>query len=408
MLRKCLLGDVITLKRGYDLPAQARSAGSVPIVSSSGVSGTHREAKVKGPGVITGRYGTIGEIHFVRNDFWPLNTTLYVQDFKGNDPRFVSYFLKTLNFASRNAAAAVPGVNRNDLHRLPVLCPEVQQQLRIATILSAYDDLIENNTRRIAILEEMARRIYEEWFVRFHFPGHENVRLVESELGRVPEGWKYCSLGSLVEHHIGGGWGQEEANDEFSVSAYVIRGTDIADVRGGSLGRAPRRFHRPSNFRSRELKARDIVFEVSGGSKDQPVGRSVLIPAGLLAQTQEPVICASFCRLVRANVHQILPELLHLHFDRIYASREIMQYQTQSTGITNFKFTVFLEKEMILKPAAEVQERFAQVLLPMLGLVERLGTKNASLRATRDLLLPKLISGELDVSAMREPEAATA
>lgn len=408
MFRDCQLGDLITLKRGYDLPAQARTAGAVPIVSSSGVSGTHAEAKVKGPGVVTGRYGTIGEIHFVRDDFWPLNTTLYVQDFKGNHPRFISYFLRTLDFASRNAAAAVPGVNRNDLHRLPVRCPEVEQQRRIASILSAYDDLIENNTRRIAILEEMARRIYEEWFVRFRFPGHENVRIVESELGLVPEGWKHCPLGTLVEHHIGGGWGQEEASEEFSVAAYVIRGTDIPDVRGGSLGRAPFRFHTPSNFRSRKLQARDIVFEVSGGSKDQPVGRAVMVPAALLSRTQDPVICASFCRLVRADAAQILPELLHLHFERIYANREIMQYQTQSTGITNFKFTVFLEKEMILKPSATVQEQFAEVLLPMRGLAERLGIKNSNLRTTRDLLLPKLISGDLDVSAMPEPEADAA
>lgn len=283
-----------------------------------------------------------------------------------------------------------------------------QEQRRIASFLSAYDDLIENNTRRIAILEEMARRIYEEWFVRFRFPGHENVRMVESELGLVPEGWKHYPLGTLLEHHIGGGWGQEEASEEFSVPAYVIRGTDIPDVRGGSLGRAPLRFHTPSNFRSRKLRAKDIVFEVSGGSKDQPVGRTVMVPAALLSRMQEPAICASFCRLVRADASQILPELLHLHFERIYANREIMQYQTQSTGISNFKFTVFLEKEMILKPTAEVQGRFADVLLPMLGLVERLGIKNANLRTTRDLLLPKLISGELDASAMPEAEAAAA
>lgn len=312
---------------------------------------------------------------------------------------------KLRNFSSGSAQPQIP---IRDLREIEVQLPTVVMQRRIASILSAYDDLIENNTRRIAILEEMARRIYEEWFVRFRFPGHENVRMVESELGQVPEGWKHYPLGALVEHHIGGGWGQEEANNEFSVPAYVIRGTDIPDVRGGSLGRAPLRFHTPSNFRSRELKARDIVFEVSGGSKDQPVGRAVMVPATLLSRTGDPVICASFCRLVRADASQILPELLHLHFERIYANREIMQYQTQSTGITNFKFTVFLEKEMILKPSAEVQERFTEVLLPMLGLVERLGIKNSNLRTTRDLLLPKLISGELDVSAIPEPEAAAA
>lgn len=286
--------------------------------------------------------------------------------------------------------------------------PPLDEQRRIASILSAYDDLIENNTRRIAILEEMARRIYEEWFVHFRFPDHERVRMVESELGPVPEGWTYELLGSLLSHHIGGGWGKDEVTPEHSVPAYVIRGTDIPDVRSGSLGRSPLRYHTASNFRSRQLKGQDIVFEVSGGSKDQPVGRAVLVPQALLDRAAAPVICASFCRLVRADPNKILPQLLFLHFQRIYSNREIMKYQTQSTGITNFKFTVFIEKEVVLRPAAEVQKKFSAVVAPMMALVDDLGATNTNLRTTRDLLLPKLISGELDVSELRAPEAVAA
>src|SRR5437879_1085790 len=92
------LGDVATLQRGFDLPYRMRRPGAVPIVTSSGVEDTHCEAKVKGPGVITGRYGTIGEVFFVSEDFWPHNTTLYVRDFHGNDPKFISYLLRTIDF----------------------------------------------------------------------------------------------------------------------------------------------------------------------------------------------------------------------------------------------------------------------------------------------------------------------
>ena len=203
MRRPCLLGDAITLKRGYDLPHQMRQEGNVPIVSSAGITGTHSECKVRGPGVVTGRCGTLGEVHYVASDFWPLNTTLYVQNFKGNDVRFVSYLLQTLDFGSRSGAAAVPGVNRNDLHRLPIVLPDVEEQRRIASILSAYDNLIENNTQRIAILEEMARRIYEEWFVRFRFPGHEQVKMVESELGLIPDGWSVQPLQEIATVTMG-------------------------------------------------------------------------------------------------------------------------------------------------------------------------------------------------------------
>lgn len=299
-------------------------------------------------------------------------------------------------------------LNQDIISRIQLPVPPVASQHRIASILSTYDDLIENNTRRIAILEEMARRIYEEWFVRFRFPGHEQVRMVESELGLVPEGWAAKPLGELLEHHIGGGWGEETKSDEFPVQAYVIRGTDIPDVRVSNLGRSPLRFHKESNFRTRQIKARDIVFEVSGGSKDQPVGRSVQVRSGLLRNTTSPVICASFCRLVRANAKLILPELLQLHFEMIYTNREIMKYQTQSTGITNFKFMVFMEKEIILVPDTQVQTQFESTVLPLFALADALGLKNSNLRATRDLLLPKLISGELDVSHLPEAEAMAA
>ncbi len=331
---------------------------------------------------------------------------------EGVESRFLLYwFLANKNLLMGSCDEAAHGTKRLQTDRLlsmPISLPSQPVQRRIASILSAYDDLIENNTRRIAILEEMARRMFEEWFVRLRFPGRENVRMVKSELGLVPEGWQHLSLGSLVTHHIGGGWGEEEQSDDFSVPAYVIRGTDIPDVRIASLGKSPLRYHTPSNFRSRKLQGRDIVFEVSGGSKDQPVGRAVMVGERLLSRLAAPVICASFCRLIRADTKQILPEILRLHFDYIYTSREIMQYQTQSTGISNFKFTLFLEKELILKPAASVQALFAAAVRPMLELVEALGVKNSNLRTTRDVLIPKLISGELDVSAISEFETVGA
>src|SRR5690606_3786955 len=89
------LGDVIELKRGYDLPSRDRRDGPFPIVSSSGISGRHIEPRAKAPGVVIGRYGTLGEVHYITEDYWPLNTALYVRDFKGNDPQFVSYFLRS-------------------------------------------------------------------------------------------------------------------------------------------------------------------------------------------------------------------------------------------------------------------------------------------------------------------------
>ena len=184
--RTTRLGDVLTLKRGHDLPESQRQGGEVPVVSSSGITGHHSQPKAKAPGVVTGRYGTLGEVFYIEEDYWPLNTALYVIDFKGNRPQFVAYFLESVLRNYQSDKAAVPGVNRNVLHEIKVRCPDRMAQDRIADILSAYDDLIENNRRRMALLEDAARMIYREWFVRLRFPGHEHTRIVSG----VPEGWE--------------------------------------------------------------------------------------------------------------------------------------------------------------------------------------------------------------------------
>ena len=140
------VGNVATLQRGFDLPSRLRKPGTVPIItSSSGIEYRHHEAKVKGPGVVTGRYGTIGEVFFVQEDFWPLNTTLYVRDFHGNSPRFISYLLRTIDFKTHSGKSGVPGVNRNDLHEIVVaLPPTFAEQEAIAEALSDADALIES------------------------------------------------------------------------------------------------------------------------------------------------------------------------------------------------------------------------------------------------------------------------
>ena len=148
--RKVALGDVLTLQRGFDLPARDRVDGPVPIVSSSGVTGWHSVPKVEPPGVVIGRYGSLGSVHWVTEPYWPLNTTLWVKDFRGNDPRYINYLLRTVE-ADGGAAAAVPGINRNHLHRLPVCIPTVTSQLRIAAVLAAFDELIGTNIQRIEI-----------------------------------------------------------------------------------------------------------------------------------------------------------------------------------------------------------------------------------------------------------------
>jgi type I restriction enzyme S subunit len=172
--RKCRLGDVLTLKRGHDLPEHSRQNGYAPAVSSSGVTGYHKESKASPPGVVTGRYGTLGEVFYIEENYWPLNTALYVIDFNVNHPRFGAYFLKNALRGNRSDKAAVPGIDRNVLHELTVKVPGKNEQVAIRSTLSAYDDLIANNRRRIGLLEQSTRLLFNEWFVHLRYTGHEH------------------------------------------------------------------------------------------------------------------------------------------------------------------------------------------------------------------------------------------
>lgn len=299
--------------------------------------------------------------------------------------------------SSLTTGSAQGVLNTQSIATIPVPVPPLPTQRKIASILSAYDDLIENNSRRIAILEEMAQAIYREWFVNFRFPGHENVKLVQSTLGMIPKGWECATLESVLSFYIGGGWGKEVEEKGFTKRGAVIRGTDIPDAKHLNVTTCPTRFHTDSNIRSRRLQNQDIVFEVSGGSKGQPVGRSLFVSDRLLACFDSDVICASFCKLIRPNDARLCSSLVYHYLLECYTNGVIEQYEVQSTGIKNFKFTEFIARERIIVPLTELQQQFQTHFQAIQSEIEILGKKISNLRTTRDLLLPKLISGQLDV-----------
>ena len=126
------LGDVFTLQRGHDLPKHSREKGSFPLVSSSGVIDLIKVGKVRGPGVCTGRSGSIGSVFYINEDFWPLNTTLYIKDFKGNDPRYCYWLLNSIDLKSVAGGTGVPTLNRNVVHEIKVNIAEANEQPNIA------------------------------------------------------------------------------------------------------------------------------------------------------------------------------------------------------------------------------------------------------------------------------------
>lgn len=362
--RKTKLGDVITLKRGYDLPNSSRIFGAVPVVSSSGVSDYHNEYKVKAPGVITGRYGTIGEVFYVTKDFWPLNTTLYVEDFKGSEPLFISYFLRCIDFQAFSAKSAVPGINRNDLHLADISIPHTAIQRKISYILSTYDNLIENNNRRIAILEEMAQKLYREWFVHFRFPGHENIKMVESEMGTIPEGWKVVDVKEVVFRCKNG---------------TVYKDSDIAGA-----GTVP----------------------VIDQSTNDVLGYHNNYP-DFKATVESPIAIFGdhTCKMqlnvrpfsIGSNVVAFVSSKNHSMTFVFYSVKNLIETREYKRHWNDFM------KKSIIIPRENQEKAFSNVLAPFLEQIEILKQKNTNLRKTRDLLLPHLISGDIDVSGLDIP-----
>lgn len=206
---KLKFADFIELKRGYDLPSNDRNKGCIPIISSSGKSGNHNTAKVKGPGVITGRSGLIGAVHYESKDFWPLNTTLYVKDFKGNSPEYVYYFLKNMNLKNFSTGSSVPTLNRNHLNNIEVSIHDKFKQLKQIKLLVDIDNKIETNKKIIADLEELSQTLFKHWFVDFEFPDANRSpykssggEMVDSELGMIPKGWEIITINDFANNNV--------------------------------------------------------------------------------------------------------------------------------------------------------------------------------------------------------------
>lgn len=163
------IGEQITLQRGFDITKKEQEEGDVPVVSSGGISSYHNVAKVSGPGVILGRKGTLGTVFFIEEDYWPHDTTLWVKDFKGNNPSFVYYFFKNMSkqLKGMDVGAANPALNRNHVHPLEITWPSSDVQKNISKILSSLDNKIKSNEKINQTLEQMAQALFKSWFVDF-------------------------------------------------------------------------------------------------------------------------------------------------------------------------------------------------------------------------------------------------
>ena len=390
--RSIQLGDAVTFQRGFDLPAQDRVPGAVPIVSSSGVSGRHSQSAARGPGVVTGRYGTIGQVFFISEDYWPLNTTLWVKDFHGNHVRFMSYMLRTVDYWSCSDKSSVPGVNRNDLHSLPIRLPPLPEQRAIASVLGALDDKIDLNRRMCQTLEEMARALFKSWFVDFdpvrakmegRDPGLPKEvaelfpsRLVDSELGPIPEGWRVAALGEIAAPHRDLAQSNEldERTNYIGLEHMPRRSITLADWSTSEAVES-------SKFR---FASGDILF-----GKLRPYFHKVGI-----APTDG--VCSTDIVVARP----LEPETFGLTIG-VMSSDAFVAHTDRSSAGTRMPRTNWADMSAfrIVTPNRDVAEVHTRAVKSMVDRIVLCIHETRTLAALRDTLLPKLISGELRVPA---------
>ena len=301
------------------------------------------------------------------------------------------YFYLTQSDVRRHIAQLAHGaanqanVSPSQIESVKIKVPPLEDQIRIASILSAYDDLIENNTRRIQILEQMAQTIYKEWFVNFRFPGYENTKFVDSPLGRIPEGWESKTIEGISTYLIDGDW--IETKDQ--------GGNDYRLLQISNIG--INRFIETNNYRfiSAETFKRLNCTEILEGDiliarMPTPIGRGWLVH-----KLQWKIITAVDVAILRPNL-AIIDKYYLINF--INSQFNLERSQNHSSGTTRPRMTKRdFAAFTLLVPEIQLQERFNKVIDPIYYEMNVLGIKNQNLRRTRDLLLPKLMSGEVEV-----------
>lgn len=364
------LGDLLNFRRGHDLPKTSMSDGAIPVVGSNGVIGFHNVFTTKAPCLTIGRSGSIGNPCYLNKDCWAHNTTLYVDDFKNNDPKYLYYLLKTLDLGYYGGGSAVPTLNRNHIHPIMVKSTDnFSDQKAISGTLASLDDKIEFNNRINKTLEEMAQVIFKSWFVDFE--PFQDGEFEDSELGRIPKGWRVGTLGDIAYITMGQSPSGSSYNGNNDGIVFYQGRTDFGKryptIRLYTT--EPKRMAAKGDIL---LCVRAPVGDINVASENCCIGRG-------LATLKSNNNCNSF----------LLYQLLNLK---------------DSFNIYNGEGTVFgsinkdtLKNMRVLIPTDKNIQGFQDTVGKLDEIFENNSIQIKILTTIRDSLLPKLMSGEIRV-----------
>ena len=303
------------------------------------------------------------------------------------DARFIYYYMTTSAFqgelAGRSTGTTVIGLRQPELMKCIIHIPSGENQHRIASILASIDAKISSNQKINDNLQQQAQALFKQWFV-------DNPDAIS---------WKEGTFSNLIEKTISGDWGKDSPSGNNTEMVYCIRGADIPEVRAGNKGKMPTRYILPKNYAAKQLVDGDIVVEISGGSPTQSTGRAAAVSDALLARYDKGMVCTNFCKALKPRAGYSM--YVYYYWQYLYDRDIFFSYENGTTGIKNLDINGFIETEPIVIAPEGLVEKFDAVCQTVFSKIYANGMENEHLALVRDTLLPKLMSGEIDVSSVQ-------
>ncbi len=317
--------------------------------------------------------------------FLPNKTVLF--------PLFIYYFFRDFNnfynlAKKATGSASQANISTDMLENTEILLPPLDVQKKIAGVLGALDDKIELNNKINQNLEAQAQALFKSWFVDFEPFG-----------GKMPDDWKIGKFSDIITDTLGGDWGKETPQNNYTEEVSCIRGADIPDVKLGNKGKIPTRFILPKNYTNKKLIPGDLVIEISGGSPTQSTGRIAFISNHLLNRYNRKIICTNFCRAIKPMFGY--SEYIYQYWQYLYDKDIFFTYENGTTGIKNLDLSGVLNTESIIIPNKSALMVFSEICNSYFDNIHFNGLEIEHLAELRDSLLPKLMSGEINVDNVK-------
>ena len=318
----------------------------------------------------------------------------YVIDVLDNEKinlKFLYYALKIClnDFKRMSQGTSTRFLTKKILDNFEIQVPPIETQLKIVGVLDKITNKININQRINKNLEQYLFYIFDETFMNFEFNEFSNSH------DKIPQSWNLGTFNDIIDTLGSGDWGKYELTGNYTKEVYCIRGADIPDVKQGNKGKMPIRYILPKNFENKKLNENNIVLEISGGSPTQSTGRTVFITEDFLNRFDKDLICTNFCKIIKpVSNYEIF---IYLYFNYLYDKDVMFAYENGTTGIKNFDIKSFINNFLIVIPSQEDVTNFNKLVKDVFDIIMHNGLEIEKLQKLRDTLLPKLMSGEIDV-----------